>query len=284
MKAIIPAGGMGTRCLPATKTVAKEMLPLGDRPLLHYMIEELKEAGVEETVVVVSPGKKNIQDYFREDKGLEEVLKKKKAKDLLKEVRDIQKLKVDFAVQKKPKGDGDALLKAKRKVGKESFVVCFGDTLFEEGKKVWKEMIKLHKKTGKVVVAVKQVPKEEVSKFGIVKGKNERNRMRVVEVVEKPSVKEAPSRWALVGAYVLTPEIWRRIKRAEPSKGGELRLSDALKDLMKDDAIYAYKVKGEWLDTGNFLGYFRANVMLNKKHPRFGREVKKVIQEVARKK
>lgn len=282
MKLVIPAGGLGTRMLPITKQVAKEMLPITDRPLLQYMIEQGKAAGLNEAVVIVSPDKKYIQEYFKPNKKLTDLLKSKKKKEILKRVEEAEKLKVDFAVQKKPMGDGDALWSGKRKIGKDSFLVCFGDTLFLDTKKVFKELIDLHKKTGGLVVGVKQVPKEDVSKYGIVKVKKEKNRQVVKELVEKPSAKEAPSRLALVGVYVLTNKIWKKIKTAPKSKDGELRLADALIQAMQEENVYASTIKSEWLDTGDYLGYFRANFHITKREEKLKTRVKKILQERVR--
>lgn len=282
MKLVIPAGGVGTRLLPVTKEIAKEMLPMTDKPLLQYMVEQGKEANMKESVIIISPDKKYVANHFKTDKKLAEILKAKKKKEILKKVKDAEKLNVDFAVQRKPLGDGDALMRAKRKIGRGSFLVCFGDTLFYDTKKVFKELIDLHKKTGACVVGVKEVKKEEVSSYGIVATKLEKGRHVVKKLVEKPSIEEAPSRLALVGVYVLTEDVWRELKTAPSGKDGELRLADALIQMMEKEKVYACPIKSTWLDTGDFLGYLRASVHLAKKDKKMGPSVRKFLQEKMR--
>ncbi len=276
MKIVIPAGGKGTRLLPITKSVAKEMLPMTDRPLLQYLVEEASACGISEAIIVRSPDKKNIENHFKRDKALEKFLGAKKI-GFLKSLKDLeQKTKVKFAVQKKPRGDGDALMSAKWKVGKKPFAIVFGDTLFDAKNPVLDKLIKLHEKTGATVVGVKEVPQADVSKYGIVAVKKEKfGRLRVTDMVEKPSVKAAPSCLAMVGMYVVTGDIWKYLKNAPKGKDGELRLADGLIAMLKDQKeIYACPIKEDWLDTGDYLGYFKANLRLAKRNP----ELKKILK------
>ncbi len=279
MKLIIPAGGRGTRLLPATKSVAKEMLPLTDRPLLQYLIEEGIKSNVSEIIIIRSPGKKGMESHFRRDKKLEKALGEKK-QSLLQSILHIHSnTNLKFAVQKKPRGDGNALLCAKKKIGKDDFAVVFGDTLFDSKIPVLSQMMKVYKKTGKSVVGVKAVPRKDVSRYGIVKVVEKNKLLQVKKIVEKPNPKQAPSNLALTGIYIISSSIWKYLNKSNYGKDGELRLADGLKQLLKHDDIYAYKIKDEWLDTGNYVGYLKANIRIAKKHPEFGKEIKRILRE-----
>jgi len=275
MKIVIPAGGKGTRLLPITKSVAKEMLPLTDRPLLQYLVEEAVTCGISEAIVVRSPEKKNMEAHFARDKKLEKLLGPQKINflDSLKTLEN--KIKIRFAVQKKPRGDGDALLCAKWKIGKKPFAIVFGDTLFDAKNPVLAKLMKLHTKTGATVVGVKEVPQKDVSRFGIVAMEKDKNGLRITDLVEKPSIAAAPSCLALVGMYVVTGDIWKYLKRARKNHTGELRLADGLIQMLKEKPIYACPIKEDWLDTGDYAGYFRANLRLAKRRP----ELRKILRE-----
>lgn len=276
MKIVIPAGGKGTRLLPVTKSVAKEMLPLTDRPLLQYLVEEAAQCGITEAIIVRSPDKRNIENHFAQDKALEKLLGKKKIHflDSLKNLE--KKIRVRFAVQKKAHGDGHALLCAKWKVGKRPFAIVFGDTLFDAKDPVLAKLMKLHAQTGATVVGVKEVPQKDVSKYGIVAIEKDKNGLRVTDMVEKPSIAAAPSCLALVGMYIVTGNIWKYLKKARHGHDGELRLADGLIAMLADNqALYACPIKEDWLDTGDYAGYFRANLRLAKRRP----ELRKILRE-----
>lgn len=280
MKIIIPAGGRGTRLLPVTKTIAKEMLPLTDRPLIQYLVEEAAEAGFTEAIIVRSPEKKNMELHFKDNKALEKALGSKKA-HFLESVKKLKKrIKIKFAVQKRPLGDGDALLAAKWKTGRQPFAVLFGDTLFDAKTPVMKKLLQTYTKTGSTVIGVKEVPAKDVSRYGIVATEKEKgNLLHITKLVEKPTPKQAPSNLAIVGAYVLSKNIWKYLKSAPHSKDGELRLADGLTEMLKHEKVYACPIKEDWLDTGDYAGYFRANLRLSKRHPRLGKELKKIMRE-----
>lgn len=283
MKVIIPAGGKGTRLLPLTKVQAKEMLPLGDRPLLQYMLEECATAKFDEAIIVRSPEKISVEQYFSKDKKLEEFIGTKKMVFLKDLYKLLDKMSIKFAVQKKPQGDGDAILQAKKHFSwrdKNPFAVNFGDTLFDAKIPVLKSLTDLQKKTGGIVIGVKKVDKKETDKYGIVAvEKEKRGRaqyLRVTDFVEKPAVKDAPSDLAVVGMYILENSIWKAFKKCGRSKDGELRLADALIYLLKKGTpIYACEIKEDWLDTGSHAGYIKANTRILKRN----KDYRKIVKE-----
>ncbi len=261
-KAIIPAAGLGTRFLPATKAQPKEMLPIVDKPTLQYIIEEAVASGIEEILIITGRNKKSIEDHFDKSIELELELESKGKKELLEEVRRISDMvNIHYIRQKEPKGLGHAIYCAKSFIGKEPFAVLLGDDIVHSKKPCLKQMIEVYNEYKTSVLGVQEVPEEDVSKYGIVDGKHIEDRVyKVKGLVEKPVVKDAPSRVAILGRYIINPAIFEILKNTKPGKGGEIQLTDALKELANTEAMYAYIFEGRRYDVGDKQGFLQATV------------------------
>ena len=261
-KAIIPAAGLGTRFLPATKAQAKEMLPIVDKPTLQYIIEEAVESGIEEILIITGRNKKSIEDHFDVSVELELELEKKGKDDLLKEVRKISEMaNIYYIRQKEPKGLGHAVSCAKSFIGDEPFAVLLGDDIVYAKKPCLKQMIDAYDEYKTSILGVQEVPNEDVSKYGIVKGKHIEGKVyKVKDLVEKPSPEEAPSNIAILGRYIVNPAIFEILENTKPGKGGEIQLTDALKELASREAMYAYNFDGRRYDVGDKQGFLEANI------------------------
>lgn len=261
-KAIIPAAGLGTRFLPATKAQPKEMLPIVDKPTIQYIIEEAIESGIEEILIITGRNKRAIEDHFDRSIELELSLEKKNKKELLELVRNISNMvNIHYVRQKEPKGLGHAIHCAKSFVGDEPFAVLLGDDVVYAKKPCLKQMIEAYDEYKTTILGVQEVAKEDVSKYGIVEGKHIDGRVyKVKGLVEKPSVEEAPSNIAILGRYIINPAIFDILAHTKPGKGGEIQLTDALKELAKREAMYAYNFEGRRYDVGNKLGFLEATV------------------------
>ncbi|OEF99778.1 UTP--glucose-1-phosphate uridylyltransferase [Vulcanibacillus modesticaldus] len=261
-KAIIPAAGLGTRFLPATKAQPKEMLPIVDKPTLQYIIEEAVASGIEEILIVTGRNKKSIEDHFDKSIELELELENKGKHDLLAEVRKISDMvNIHYIRQKEPKGLGHAIYCAKSFIGNEPFAVLLGDDIVHGDKPCLKQLIEAYDEYKTTILGVQEVAKEDVSKYGIVEGKHIEGRVyKVNDLVEKPSVEEAPSNVAILGRYILNPAIFEILEHTKPGKGGEIQLTDALKELAHREAMYAYNFEGKRYDVGNKLGFLEATV------------------------
>ncbi|CDF57730.1 UTP--glucose-1-phosphate uridylyltransferase GalU [Thermobrachium celere] len=261
-KAIIPAAGLGTRFLPATKAQPKEMLPIVDKPTIQYIIEEAVEAGIEEILIITGRNKRAIEDHFDKSVELELELKEKKKDDLLKMVQDISNMvQIHYVRQKEPKGLGHAILCAKTFVGNEPFAVMLGDDVVDAEVPCLKQLIDVYNEYKTTILGVQQVPMADVSKYGIVKGMHiEDGVYKVKDLVEKPSKEQAPSNVAILGRYIITPQIFEILEHTRPGKGGEIQLTDALKELLNREAMYAYTFKGRRYDVGDKLGFLQATV------------------------
>ena len=261
-KAVIPVAGLGTRFLPATKAQPKEMLPLVDKPVIQYIVEEAVAAGITQIIFVTGRHKRAIEDHFDRNLELERALEEKQKEELLKTVREISKL-ADFIYirQKEPKGLGHAILTAEPAVGNEPFAVLLGDDIMVSEPPGIRQLIEVFHRYKCSVVGLERVPQEEVDRYGIVKATEiERGIFKVEDMVEKPAVEEAPSNLAIAGRYVLTPSIFEALRRTPPGKGGEIQLTDALKLLSNKEAIYGRILEGKRYDTGNKLGFLEATV------------------------
>ena len=261
-KAVIPVAGWGTRFLPATKAMPKEMLPVVDKPVIQYIVEELLEANISDIVFVTGRHKRAIEDHFDVNKELELQLKNAGKENLLKEVKAISNLVNPIYIrQKEQKGLGDAILTAKPAIGSEPFVVSLGDIIIKGTNSV-KILLEIFKKFGKSVIALFEVSPDEVSKYGIAKVKKiDENIYLIEDIVEKPSPSEAPSNFAVVGRYLFTPSLWKHLERTQPGKGGEVQLTDAIRSLLQEEAVYAFKLdKNCVFDTGNKLDYLKTVV------------------------
>ena len=261
-KAVIPVAGLGTRFLPATKAQPKEMLPLVDKPVIQYVVEEAIRAGVENLVLVTGRGKQAIENHFDVAYELEDMLLRRGKTDDLERVRAITGLgQFTFVRQGEPLGLGHAVLCARHAVGSEPFALLLGDDVFDEDSPALEALIKAFEATGKSVVGVQEVPLEHVSRYGIINAPEfPDGPWGVTNIVEKPETAEAPSRYAVVGRYVLTPRIFDHLAGLKPGVGGEYQLTDALKKLADDGQLVAALIPAKRYDTGNKLDYLKANV------------------------
>ena len=262
-KAIIPAAGLGTRFLPATKAQPKEMLPIVDKPTIQYIIEEAVASGIEEILIITGRSKKCIEDHF--DKSVEPELELDKSgkEEMLKMVRDISDMvDIHFIRQKEAKGLGHAISCAKTFVGNEPFAVLLGDDIvYNEGKPCLKQLIDCYDEYKTSVLGVQTVAAKDVNKYGIVNGIHIEDRVyKVKGLVEKPAVEEAPSNVAILGRYIITPQIFKILEETKPGKGGEIQLTDALLNLISEEAMYAYDFEGTRYDVGDKLGFLKATV------------------------
>ena len=268
-KAIIPAAGLGTRFLPATKAQAKEMLPIVDKPTLQYIIEEAIESGIEEILIVTGRNKKSIEDHFDRSVELELELEQKGKTAMLEMVQDISNMvNIHYIRQKEPKGLGHAIHCAKSFIGNEPFAVLLGDDIVDASTPCLKQMIDAYDEYKTTVLGVQEVAKENVDKYGILDVKHIEDRVyKVKDMVEKPSIEEAPSNIAILGRYIITPEIFNILENQAPGKGGEIQLTDALQTLATKEAIYAYNFEGRRYDVGDKLGFLEATVDFALKRP-----------------
>ncbi len=261
-KAIIPAAGLGTRFLPATKAQPKEMLPIVDKPTLQFIIEEAVESGIEEILIITGRNKKSIEDHFDKSVELELELEKKGKTELLEEVRRISDMvNIHYIRQKEPLGLGHAVYCAKSFISNEPFAVLLGDDIVYSDKPCLKQMIEVYDEYKTTILGVQKVPEEEVNKYGIVKGKQIADRIyEVNDLIEKPAVEDAPSNIAILGRYIINPGIFEILEHTKPGTGGEIQLTDALKELAQREAIYAYNFEGKRYDVGDKQGFLEATV------------------------
>jgi UTP--glucose-1-phosphate uridylyltransferase len=266
-KAVFPAAGLGTRFLPATKAQPKEMLPLVDKPLIQYGVEEAIHSGIQNMIIVTGRGKTAIEDHFDVSFELEQLLESRGKKDLLAVVRNVSDMiNVAYIRQKEALGLGHAVLRAKELVGQESFAVVLSDDVIASETPCLRQLLDIHEFFGAPVLAVMEVPKESLSSYGVVDAdpvahNGPKDRLfRIRDMVEKPKASEAPSNLAIIGRYVLTPEIFDCITQVEPGSGGEIQLTDGLKQLLRSRPIYAYRFEGTRYDAGDKLGFLKATV------------------------
>ncbi|MBR2179183.1 MAG: UTP--glucose-1-phosphate uridylyltransferase GalU [Selenomonadaceae bacterium] len=265
-KAVIPAAGYGTRFLPATKATPKEMLPIVDKPTIQFIVEEALESGIEEILIISGHAKRAIEDHFDSAPTLEAELEKKGKTDLLAIVRETADIRVHYIRQRYMRGLGDAIYCAKPFMGDEPFAVLLGDDMvYSPGNPALKQLMDIYDATGASVLGCQIVPKDKVSSYGIVDGVSAdiegfEHIVRVNDMIEKPSPAEAPSQLAVLGRYVIKPEIFEILENTKPGKGGEIQLTDALKVLAKKDTVYACDFKGQRYDLGDKLGFLKATV------------------------
>jgi UTP--glucose-1-phosphate uridylyltransferase len=261
-KAIIPAAGLGTRFLPATKAQPKEMLPIVDKPTIQYIVEEACASGIEDIIIVTGRSKRAIEDHFDKSYELESELQKSGKEDLLQLVQNISNMaNIHYIRQKEPRGLGHAIYCAKSFVGNEPFAVLLGDDVVDAEVPCLKQMIDVFNEYKTSILGVQTVPDEDVSKYGIVNCKHVEDRVyKVKDLVEKPKREEAPSNIAILGRYIITPKIFECLENTNPGAGGEIQLTDALKDLSHMEAMYAYDFIGRRYDVGNRMGFLEATV------------------------
>jgi UTP--glucose-1-phosphate uridylyltransferase len=281
-KAILPAGGLGTRFLPATKASPKEMLPIVDKPMIQYAVEEAQSCGIEEFIIITGKNKRAIEDHFDSAFKLEESLKKSGKNRLLEEINRLNHLNFAYIRQREALGLGHAILCAKPFVREEPFAVLLSDDIIDPETRLLKDMINLYKEFDSPILALQQVPRSEVNKYGIVDGvKIRENVFRINNLVEKPSVSSAPSDMAIIGRYILTSDIFSVLEDVRPGKGGEIQLTDALYGLLKGRQIYGYLFTGKRYDAGDKLGYLTATVDLALKNSQVSAPFKEYLLGVA---
>lgn len=258
-KAVIPAAGLGTRFLPITKSIPKEMLPIINKPIIQFVVEEAIISGIDDILIITGRGKRAIEDHFDTAPELEGHLAQNKKYALLKEVKDIASLAdIHYVRQKEPKGLGDAILKAEKHIGEEPFAVLLGDDITEDQIPCTKQLSSIFEKTQRSVIAIQEISVERISSYGIIKGKKANNDLYIIEdIVEKPSIETAPSNLGAIGRYVFTPEIFECIKKTKGGVGDEIQIADAIKILMRHQEVYAHKFKGNRYDAGNKSEYIR---------------------------
>lgn len=271
-KAVFPVGGLGTRFLPATKANPKEMLPIVDKPLIQYAVEEAISAGITELIFVTSSSKRSIEDHFDSNFELEAKLKEKEAHSLLSLVQNIlpKGISCAYVRQSKPLGLGHAVLCAKPLVGNEPFAVLLADDLIETNEhSCLKQMMKLYEATQASIIAIETIPSEDTSKYGIVSINNDSNKLSAI--VEKPQPAEAPSNKAVIGRYILTPQTFNLLENVQIDHRGEIQLTDAIAELLTMEDVYSYLLAGIRHDCGSKLGYLKATINYGLKHPEIGK-------------
>lgn len=284
-KAIVPIAGLGTRFLPLSKVVSKELWPLVDKPLVQYTIEEAKASGVSEIVFVIGPGQKGALDYFKNSPKLEKILKNRKKDKILEELKKLQDLCQDisfsYVIQKTARGDGHAVFQAKKAIKDEPCFVLYPDDIVDSLTPCLLQLSRIFKTTQRPITALSQVPREKTRFYGIVTGEKIASRLyKVKEIVEKPEIDQVSSNLAIVGKRIITPEVFDYLQKLKPDKRGEIFLSNALAQMVKDGKmIYGYELEGRWLECGNKAEWLKSHLYLSLKHPEFGPELKKFMKE-----
>lgn len=281
-KAIIPAAGLGTRFLPATKAMPKEMLPIVDKPTIQYIVEEAVASGIEDIIIVTGKGKRAIEDHFDFAPELEQNLREKGKNDLLQKVEQSTKLAdIHYIRQKEPKGLGHAVWCARKFIGDEPFAVLLGDDIVQSDVPCLKQLINQYEETESSVIGVQQVPEDETHRYGIVDPSEQNDRRyQVSNFIEKPTQGTAPSNLAIMGRYVFTPEIFRFLDRQQIGAGGEIQLTDAIQMLNEIQKVYAYDFQGDRHDVGEKLGFVKTTIEFALQNKEIGAEVREVLQEL----
>jgi UTP--glucose-1-phosphate uridylyltransferase len=260
-KAIIPAAGLGTRFLPATKAMPKEMLPIVDKPTIQYIVEEAIESGIEDIIIVTGKGKRAIEDHFDNNFELEQNLVEKEKFDLLEKVRQSSKVDIHYIRQKEPKGLGHAVWCARKFIGDEPFAVLLGDDIVQADKPCLKQLMDEYGKTGASIIGVQPVPEEETHRYGIIEPLEQTGRRyEVKNFVEKPAKGTAPSNLAIMGRYILTPEIFQFLEEQKIGAGGEIQLTDAIQKLNEIQRVFAYNFEGKRYDVGEKVGFIQTTI------------------------
>lgn len=280
-KAVIPAAGLGTRFLPATKAQPKEMLPIIDTPAIQYVVQEAVDSGIEDILIISGKGKRAIEDHFDRMTELEILLKNKEDRKAYNEIRRIGDMaNIHFIRQKELNGLGDAIRYARQHTGYEPFVVLLGDTIIDSVIPVTQQMIDMFNQYRQAIIAVEDVPPEKVERYGIIGGKKIGNTIwQVEELVEKPAMENSPSTLAIAGRYILTPEIYPALDQTKPGKNNEIQLTDAIKILLARENVYAYKIEGQRFDIGNKLDYLKTTVEFGLKRKEFSRDFLQYLKE-----
>lgn len=294
-KAIVPIAGMGTRFLPLSTVLPKELWPLADFPAIHYIIEEIKAAGIQDIVFVLSSDKKIVADYLNVASGkkkvpnlskMEKILLERKKGSILNSLKGFQESMQDmnfsYVVQKKPLGDGDAVLQAAKSIGNEPAVVLFGDDIVDSKVPCITQLMNVFKTGEKPVLALHRLPKEKISSYGVADIEKIATRFyKVKGIIEKPELGQEPSDLAIVGKYIITPEVFGYLKKVKPDKAGEIRLAGAFGDMIQDGKIiYGYEFDGKWLECGSKLDWLKSNFYFSLNHPQYGEQLKAFVKEI----
>ena len=280
-KAVIPAAGLGTRFLPATKAQPKEMLPIIDTPTIQYVVQEAVDSGIEDILIITGKGKRSIEDHFDRNFELENALEEKNI-SAYNEIRNISDMaKIHYIRQKELNGLGDAIYHAKHHVGNEPFAVLLGDTVVRSTIPVTQQLIDIFEQYKQIVVGVEQVPSEKVHRYGIVGGeKINESLYRLNEMIEKPSAAEAPSNLAVAGRYILTPDIFKALEETKAGKNDEIQLTDAMRIFLSRGSVYSYTFEGKRYDIGDKLDYLKTTVEFGLKRKEFRKEFREYLREI----
>lgn len=286
-KAVLPVAGLGTRFLPATKAQPKEMLPIVDKPLVQYAVEEVKDSGIPMVVFVTGRGKNAIENHFDVSKELEQELAGRGKESLLKQVRSIAGLlRIAYVRQQEPRGLGHAILTARDLVDNEPFAVLLSDDVIDHHVPCLKQMIEVYERYGASVIAIQRVGRKDVSSYGVIRAARVADPAwngrlyKIEDMVEKPDPKQAPSNLAIIGRYILTPAIFKELSATKPGAGGEIQLTDALKRLLKKEEIYGYVFEGRRFDAGDKLGFLKATVEMALKRPDLGKHFRSYLKSL----
>ncbi len=283
-KAVIPAAGFGTRFLPATKATPKEMLPIVDKPTIQYIVEEALASGIEEILIISGHAKRSIEDHFDSSPELEMHLAEHGKTELLKEVQEISSITIHYIRQKHMNGLGDAIRYARTFIDNEPFAVLLGDDIvYNPAMPALRQLMDVYEKTGGTILGCQEVAPEHVSAYGIINGisTEDPKLMKVEDMVEKPSLKEAPSRMAVMGRYIITPDVFEVLDHTEPGKGGEIQLTDALRVMSHRENVYAYNFDGKRYDVGDKLGFLEATVEFALRRDDLKNEFGKYLKKIA---
>ncbi len=283
-KIIIPVAGMGTRFLPLSRAISKDFFPLIDKPVIQYIIEEVKRAGIKEIVFVTSPGQKAISNYFKKSPDLEEILIKRKKDKILKEMKDFEEIfegiSFSYVVQKKPLGDGHAILQASKATNGEPVAVSFGDDIIDSDEPAIAQLISIFKTCNAPVIALKALPREKITAYAGLTVEKIANRLyKIKKITEKPELSQISSDLTICGKYILTQEVFKYLKKAIPSKKGEIILAEVFDKMLSDGKIiYGCELKGEWLECGDKLKWLKSFFYFALKDPRFNNELKEYLK------
>lgn len=285
-KAIIPVAGLGTRFLPLSKVLSKEFFPLADKPAIQYIVQEIKDSGIEEIIFVISPSQKSILNYFKKAPELEKILQKRKKEELLKELHAFQDefkdIKMTFAIQSEPKGDGHAILQAAKYIKNEPVANSFGDDIVYSEAPALAQLMKIYSTCLAPVLGLKRLPREKIPAYGSVQvEKISSNLYKIKKIIEKPEPSQIQSDLVVMGRHILTPEVFEYLKKAKPGKKGEIILAEVLSKMLDDGkAIYGYELNGEWLECGDKLKWIKSFFYLTLKDPRYADDLKQYLKMI----
>lgn len=283
-KAVIPAAGLGTRFLPETKALPKEMLPIVDTPTIQFIVEEAKKSGIRDIVIVIGKGKRSIEDHFDANPELEQNLEERHKTDMLESIRKTNDMNIYFIRQSHPRGLGDAIYTARSFISNEPFVVMLGDDVMEDKVPLTKQLMDSYQETGASTLAVKRVAHKDISKYGVIDPSEEvqPGLFNVKKFVEKPSPEKAPSDLAIIGRYLLTPEIFGILENAKPDASGEIQLTSAIDTLNKTQRVFAHEFKGRRYDTGNKLSWLKTNIIFGLQHPEISSGLRTYLKDLGK--